>query len=97
MKTAKDVKARMVPGARLLCVDNTIRPEVNGTVRTIVKMGATVYSYTLEGLGKDPVSVWHGDWPPGVKVVDADSFLMPIGPLARKGRPEGTLILRFLP
>lgn len=99
MKTIKDVKARMVPGARLLCVENTLQPLMDGTVRTIVKRGATRYQFTLDQPAPygQPDSVWGGDIPPGIKVIDGATFSMPIGPRALKGQPDGTVTLRFQP
>ncbi|MDQ6946325.1 MAG: hypothetical protein M3256_08630 [Actinomycetota bacterium] len=74
MRTIRDAKARMVPGARLLCVANTVRPELDGTTRTVVEMRATRWRYRLD----DGTESW-GQWRAGITVVDADTITVPLG------------------
>lgn len=72
MKTLAAIKRRMLPGARLLCVENTYRPALNGSLRTVVKSGPGAWKFTVDG--DDKVSV--GFWPKAseVKIIDADTF-----------------------
>lgn len=87
MKTAKDVKSRLVPGTRLLCVENTYRPQLNGTTRVVVSAGVTVWQWRLE----DATEIQGGSWEPGIRILDADTFSMPLR------RADHTLTLRFMP
>lgn len=72
MKTLAAIKLRMLPGARLLCIENTYRPALNGGHRTVVKSGPCAWKFTVDGEGK--VSV--GFWPKAsdVTIIDADTF-----------------------
>jgi hypothetical protein len=74
MRTIAAAKVRMVPGARLLCVANTVRPELDGTTRTVVEMGTKKWRYRLD----DSTEGW-GDWPAGITIVDADTITVPLG------------------
>ena len=72
MKTLAAIKRRMLPGARLLCVENTYRPALNGSLRTVVRSGPGAWRFRLDG--DDKVSV--GFWPKAseVQIIDADTF-----------------------
>lgn len=77
MKTIKDAKTRLVVGARLLCVENTYRPKLNGTFRTVTKVGASVWKWKGDD-DPDPRES-HSVWPAGIKIVDADTIRIPMG------------------
>lgn len=38
MKTLADIKKRLTVGRQMLCVQNTYRPDLNGTTRTITRV-----------------------------------------------------------
>lgn len=94
MKTAKDVKARCQVGTRLLCVENTYAPIVNGKVRTVTKAGPSVMQCEQDGTD------WRHEWHPGIVVIDADTFRMPLDTLGtprHRERMSGhSVTLRFL-
>jgi hypothetical protein len=72
--TIKEAKSRMQVGQQLLCVKNTYRPALDGTIRTITAVGATVWTWRGPGDDRDSNSVW----PSGIKVVDADTIRIPL-------------------
>lgn len=74
MKTIKEAKQRMIVGTRLLCIQNTYRPALNGTYRVVTKMGATTWKYRGDGDEKDSYSVW----PSGIKIIDDNTFRLPL-------------------
>jgi hypothetical protein len=74
VRTIRAAKARMAPGARLLCVANTVRPEVDGTTRTVVEMRTKRWRYRLD----DGTESW-GDWPAGIEILDDDTIRLPLG------------------
>jgi hypothetical protein len=74
MMTIRAAKSRMTPGARLLCVANTARPELDGTTRTVVEMRTKRWRYRLD----DGTESW-GDWPAGIEILDADTIRLPLG------------------
>lgn len=85
MKTIKDVKARMTPGTRLVCVENTYRPELNGTERVVQKSGPSVVSFLVDG---EPG--FRMEWGPGIVILDPDTFSMPLK------RADHKVTLRFV-
>lgn len=87
MRTAKEAKARLTPGTRLLCIENTYRPELNGRTRVVVKAGATVWQWRHE----DDAAISYSDLPAGIRVLDPDTFSVPI-----RTKSEHRVTLRFL-
>lgn len=85
--TVKATKARLVVGARLLCVENKYRPELNGRTRIVTQVGATVWRWKHEDEDQISFSVW----PSGVRVLDADTFVIPL-----HKRDDSTVTPRFL-
>lgn len=90
MKTLADIKRRAVTGTRLEVVAQTVRPELVGTVRTIIQVHSARYRFTSSHTGGQ---VNWGDWPKAsqARIIDADTFEydIPQGP--------GVIRLRFLP
>ena len=91
MKSVSDMKRRLAIGQRLLCVENTYRPELNGTIRTIIRV-----------LGNQIVWTWNGGQRPGqcpnwtrwphakmFTFVDADTFSFALD-------EKHTVTLRFI-
>jgi hypothetical protein len=86
-------KRRIQPGTRLLCVENTYRPELDGTDRTVVKVQTNGFYWTMAPTTQVPNSD-RRNWTrypkaADVEIVDADTWRMR---LARGGHVE----LRFL-
>lgn len=93
MKTFTDLKRRLVVGQRLLCVENTYRPELNGSIRTIIRVLATQIVWTWEGSKKPNEPNWTR-WP-GAKqftFIDADTFSF-----ALETKNNDRVTLRFVP
>ncbi len=84
MKTIIDAKRRMTPGTRMLCVENTMHPELNGTQRTVIEMGSRTWSFRHQD-GR----VFRSQLPAGIKIIDANTMRIPLG-------KEHHLTLRFL-
>jgi hypothetical protein len=88
MKSFADVKRRFAIGVRLECVENTYRPELDGSRRTINKVQTNAIRWREDGSDQQC-------WTPypaasGVKIVDGDTFDMPL----RQG--QHYVRLRFL-
>src|SRR4029077_5149697 len=47
--TLSDLKRRIVVGAKLICVENSRRPELNGRRRTVVKVQTNGFYFTEDG------------------------------------------------
>lgn len=78
MKTLADIKRRMRVGTRLLCIENTYRPKLNGSKRTVVRAGATVF-YWDDDRGAQG-SVMHYPTSRDVSILDADTFQLRLFP-----------------
>lgn len=74
MTTVGDAKARLAPAARLVCVADTARPELNGTTWTVVEARSRRWRYRLD----DGTEAWCA-WPSGVTIVDGDTIRIPLG------------------
>src|SRR5688572_386476 len=59
MKTLKELKARVQPGVRMLCVENTKRPELNGTIRIVNHVQGNAFTWEFEAFqhGGSPVEI----------------------------------------
>ena len=91
MKTLADIRRRAAEGARLEVIGQTRRPELVGTVRTIVH-ATTGPRYTFTSDHADG-ELYHGTWPKAAeaRIIDADTFEYDIKP------GPGVIRLRFLP
>lgn len=103
MKTLADIKRRAVKGARLLVVEQTRRPVLVGTVRTITDDDPVCSRHGTRPPEQRRCYDWTGDtpetegghctnWPKASEVtfIDADTFEYPVKP------GPGTIRLRFL-
>lgn len=92
MKTLADVKRRAVPGTRLEVTEQTKRPALVGTMRTITRITATRWYFTTDAEGFDGTEL-DQPWPKArdTRIIDADTFEYPLKP------GPGSIRLRFLP
>ncbi len=93
MKTLADIKRRAVAGTRLEVIEQTKRPALIGTVRTITDSrtpSSSLYEFTSDHNGNGETYI--GTWPKAstVTFIDADTFEYPLKP------GPGTIRLRFL-
>jgi hypothetical protein len=102
MKTLADIKRRATPGTRLEVVEQTKRPVLVGTVRTIIDSSACsrhgtrpakqrrCYDFTSSNTGAE---VYCATWPTAARtrIIDADTFEYDLQP------GPGSIRLRFLP
>lgn len=74
MKTLADIKRRISVGVRLQCVENTYRPTLNGTCRTVVKIQTVSFAWLQDG-SEDKGRSWT-EYPKSkdVTIIDADTF-----------------------
>ncbi len=49
MKTLAELKRRIQPGVKLLCVENTYRPELNGKTRVVCRVQTNAFTWKHEG------------------------------------------------
>lgn len=100
MTTLAALKRRLKPGDRLLCIENTMRPILDGTTREVLGVGSTAWQFTLvdtpdlpEDLRGQLGTIQHSDWPKasGYSQVDDDTFRV-----ALVRAPEHSVTLRFL-
>jgi hypothetical protein len=93
MKTLADIKRRATPGTRLEVVEQTKRPVLVGTTRTITRTTATRWYFTTDAEGFNDGIKLDQPWPKArdTQVIDADTFEYPVKP------GPGTIRLRFLP
>jgi hypothetical protein len=49
MKTLADLKRTIKVGTRLRCIENTLRPELNDTLRTVVKVQGNAFVWHQDG------------------------------------------------
>lgn len=92
MRTLADVKRRMAPGVQLEVLEQTRRPELIGTVRTIVSSSSSNLVFTSSNTGSDE---YHQAWPKArdVRILDADTYEIDLrGP----GMTDVTIRLRFI-
>ena len=94
MKTFSDVKRRLAPGVRLLCVENTKRPEVNGSTRIVQTILTNAFTWRPPD---DPAPFWTY-FPPArrVQILDRHTFRMPITGPYREDDSFHTITLRFV-
>jgi hypothetical protein len=94
VKTLADVRRRAVEGARLEVIEQTKRPVLIGTVRTITHAtSGPRYTFTSSNGPGTPEEEYHGTWPKAVetRIIDDDTFEYDIKP------GPGVIRLRFLP
>ena len=83
MKTLADIKRRATVGARLEVIEQTKRPVLVGTVRTITKVcSASNYDFTSSHTGDE---TYNTTWPTArdVRIIDADTFEYDLPRLAK--------------
>ena len=93
MKTLADIKRRVRPGTRLEVVEQTKRPVLVGTIRTVIRASSSNLVFTSDNTGGEE---YHQVWPKAaeVRVVDADTYEWDMrGP----GNQGHHVRLRFLP
>lgn len=95
MKTFADIKRRLTPGARLVCVGHTNRPELIGTERVIEKTQTNAFTWRPPA-GSDKPSWTYLPKAKGVVIHDANTFTMPIADGYGRNIGEHTVTLRFL-
>jgi hypothetical protein len=100
MRTFADVKRRMVKGAILECVENTYRPELNGTLRRVelAQTNGVAFqrpqadgSFLPEIPRREFFWLYYPASAKDVEIVDADTFRFPII------NGKHSLTLRFRP
>lgn len=76
MRTLADIKRRIAVGVRLECTAQTYRPELIGQLRIVTKVKGNQFAWKRPTDGENS---WTR-WPKAreVKVIDADTFRMPI-------------------
>jgi len=97
MQSFADVKRRFQVGAILECVENTYRPELNGSRRRITKVQTNAIAWVDEPSN----GPWRESWTyfpqaSGVRIVDPDTFDLALH--CAPGRPAaagGHVRLRF--
>ena len=89
MKNLADVKRRLLPGTVLLTVENTYRPELNGTRRTVTRTQAAGFWWQLETGSAEQRTRFPAAR--HVTIDDADTFT-----LSLTGQPGHHLRLRFV-
>jgi hypothetical protein len=104
MKTLADIKRRAVAGARLEVVEQTRRPVLVGTVRTITepgpahKPGVAPADRRCYDWADADGERYCTNWPKArdVAIIDADTFEYRL-PRRGLGAQDDTIRLRFLP
>ena len=98
MKTLADIKRRAKPGARLQVIEQTRRPVLAGTIRTITGAhSARCYDWTSdERTGPDDDGERCTPWPKAseTRIIDPDTFEYDLRASGARGH---TIRLRFLP
>lgn len=96
MKTLKDVKTRVRPGTRLLCVDHSRQPKLIGLTRTVSRVGVS-YFVSRDALpGKEACDFWtHWGRSRDLEILDADTFRMGLC-FGTNPTPEVFVTLRFV-
>jgi hypothetical protein len=92
MKTLAGIKRRMTPGTRLTVLEQTKRPVLVDTVRTIVETTTGSLTFTSSNTGTEE---YNQAWPKArdVRIIDAETFEYDL-PHPSKGH---IIRLRFLP
>lgn len=87
-------KRRITVGTRLLCVEHTIRPELVGGTRLVLKAQGNSFCWK-DADGGESTTGWTY-WPKAARFawVDADTFRIGVGPSEKE---KGTVTLRVLP
>ncbi len=67
MKTLSDLKRTIQVGTRIRCIENTYRPELNGTMRTVVKVQGNAFVWR-----QDDQTDTRGSWTYYPKASDAE-------------------------
>lgn len=57
IKSLADLNRHVQPGTRFRCVENTYRPELNGTTRTVTRVQTNGFYWRIDG-GTDPRESW---------------------------------------
>jgi len=100
MKTLADIKRRIQPGVRLICVENTKRPELNGKERIITKVQTKAFVWIhADEDAKAAKGSWTNYAPArDVDILDENTFRMAIANWDGKTiDPTITVTLRFIP
>lgn len=94
MKTLADIKRRAVPGTHLEVTEQTKRPALVGTTRTITRTTATRWYFTTDAEGFDGAEL-DQPWPKAseTRIIDADTFEYDL----RQPAKGHVIRLRFLP
>lgn len=79
MKTLADIKRRIAVGTRLRCVENTLRPTLNGTDREVVRVLTIAFTWKQDNDPNPRPSWTHYPKASGVKVIDANTFALSLG------------------
>lgn len=96
MKTLADIRRRATVGTRLQVIEQTKRPVLVGSVRTITQASSgQVYKFTSNDADSSSDDEYRGEWPKAstVRIIDADTFEYDL-PHPGNGH---TIRLRFLP
>lgn len=95
MKSLADVKRRVAAGARLEVVEQTKRPVLVGTTRTVTRSTSARWYFTTDAEGFDDGTELDQPWPRArdTRIIDADTFEYDL-PHPAKGH---VIRLRFLP
>ena len=95
MRTLADIKRRMQPGARLEVTEQTKRPVLAGTTRTVIRTTPSRWYFTTNAEGYDDGSELDQPWPKAsqTRILDADTFEYDL-PHPSRGH---IIRLRFLP
>lgn len=94
MKTFADVRRRIAPGARLVCVENTNRPELKDGLRIVQRVQTN--AFTWKGPADTRESWTYFPKAKAVTIVDGDTFRMPITDAYSRPIGEHTVTLRFV-
>lgn len=76
MRTLADIRRRAVAGTRLEVIEQTKRPVLIGTVRTITRVTDTRWYFTTNAAGYDDGTELDQPWPKArdMRIIDADTF-----------------------
>lgn len=93
MKTLADIKRRAVSGTRLEVTEQTKRPALIGTTRTITQTTDNRWYFITDAEGFNDGTELDQPWPKArdTRIIDADTFEYPLKP------GPGRIRLRFLP
>ena len=76
MRTLADIKRRATAGTQLEVVEQTKRPVLIGTKRTITRSNDTRWYFTTDAAGYDDGTELDQPWPKArdTRIIDADTF-----------------------